>query len=143
MSDHVWAMWDFMPTVAELVGVKAPENNDGISILPTLLGQPENQKEHEFLYWEYKAEQAVRLKNWYGYKSKTGEFELYNLIENPEQNRNVAAANPEITNRILQIMKTEHSPSDVWPSPGESDEEFIARLAKLGVEEKPENIAEF
>lgn len=142
-SDHIWAMWDFLPTVADLINVSPPEKTDGISILPTLLGNPENQKEHEFLYWEYKAEQAVRMQDWYGYRNKQGEFELYDLAENPQQDINIAATHPEITKQIMEIMEAEHAPSDVWPSPGETEEEFKARIATLGIGERPENIAEF
>ncbi|HJZ81346.1 MAG TPA: arylsulfatase, partial [Pyrinomonadaceae bacterium] len=39
VSDQVWAGWDFMPTAAALAGVKPLAGIDGISMLPTLLGQ--------------------------------------------------------------------------------------------------------
>jgi arylsulfatase A len=39
-NDLITSHVDFMATVAELVGAKAPRN-DGISILPTLLGRPQ------------------------------------------------------------------------------------------------------
>ena len=39
-SDHVSASWDILPTCAELAGVRAREGIDGLSMLPTLLGQP-------------------------------------------------------------------------------------------------------
>ncbi len=38
-TDHISAFWDIMPTIAELAGMKSPENIDGISFLPTLLGK--------------------------------------------------------------------------------------------------------
>ncbi len=38
-SEQVWAMWDFLPTAAEIAGLKAPRNVDGISMLPALLGE--------------------------------------------------------------------------------------------------------
>ncbi|UCD27398.1 MAG: arylsulfatase, partial [Planctomycetota bacterium] len=71
ISDHVSAFWDFMPTWAELAGVKPPKDIDGISMVPTLLGQFDKQKKHEFLYWEWHhpsakkyAKQAVRMGDW-------------------------------------------------------------------------------
>lgn len=42
-SQFAWAFWDMVPTVAELLGVTAPEN-DGISILPELYGQEQQEK---------------------------------------------------------------------------------------------------
>ena len=145
VSDHIWAMWDFMPTVAALIGVKPPEDTDGISILPTLLGETEKQKKHEFLYWEYKEEQAVRMANWYGYKNKKGVLEVYDLEKNPEQDKDLAAEYPDVAKRIDEIMKKEHTPSDVWPSPGESDEAFKQRMVQLGItaKERPQNVADF
>lgn len=90
-----------------------------------MLGETDKQKQHDFLYWEYKGEQAVRMGDWYGYKNKKGELEVYNLSENPELDKDVSAQYPDIAKRINDIMKTEHTPSDVWPSPGETDEEYI------------------
>ena len=53
LSNYAWAFWDVMPTLAELVGFnKLPDNLDGISILPTLMGR--TQDPHEYLYWTWK-----------------------------------------------------------------------------------------
>ncbi|MDX1285601.1 MAG: arylsulfatase, partial [Draconibacterium sp.] len=109
-SDHIWAMWDFFPTAAEIIDVNPPENLDGISILPTLLGENEKQQKHEFLYWEYKKEQAVRMGKWYGYKNKQGKLEIYDLEKNPEQDTDLSTDFPEIAERINEIMQTEHTP---------------------------------
>ncbi|MEM6804436.1 MAG: arylsulfatase, partial [Bacteroidota bacterium] len=51
-SDHASAFWDVMPSLADLLGIAAPDNIDGISFLPTLLNEGE-QKKHEYLYWEF------------------------------------------------------------------------------------------
>ncbi len=142
-SDHIWAMWDFLPTAAEIIGVEAPSSTDGISILPTLLGQTEKQQIHEFLYWEYHAEQAVRMGNWYGYKNKKGKLEIYDLEKNPEQDKDLSAEFPGIAKKIDEIMKTEHTPSDAFPGPRESDEEFKQRMIKQGVPERPKNDGDF
>jgi arylsulfatase A-like enzyme len=50
-SDLLTTFMDFMPTAAELAGVPVPSGMDGISILPTLLGQNQS-KQHEALYFE-------------------------------------------------------------------------------------------
>jgi arylsulfatase A-like enzyme len=108
-----------------------------------LIGVEENQKRHEFLYWEYKEEQAVRMGNWYGYRDKPGNLEIYDLEKNPEQDKDLSGEHPQIADKIAEIMKNEHTPSDVWPSPGESEEEFKQRMIDEGIGERPENIAEF
>jgi arylsulfatase len=37
-SEHVSAFWDIVPTLAELTSAVAPDDIDGISLLPTLYG---------------------------------------------------------------------------------------------------------
>jgi len=51
-TSHISAMWDVLATLADLVGTPIPPDTDGISFLPTLLGQDSEQEEHDFLYWE-------------------------------------------------------------------------------------------
>jgi arylsulfatase A-like enzyme len=142
-SDHIWAMWDFFPTAAELIGATPPEGLDGMSILPTLKGESDKQQKHDFLYWEYKQEQAVRMGSWYGYKDRQGVLQIYDLVKNPAQDEDLSADHPQIAARIEEIMENEHTPSDVWPSPGETEEAFKARMAKLGIEDRPKNVADF
>lgn len=51
-----FAFWDFMPTVAELAGLGPaayPSDVDGMSIAPTILGKPEEQKQMPPRYWEF------------------------------------------------------------------------------------------
>ena len=145
VSDHIWAFWDFMPTAAALAGVDAPENIDGISFLPVLLGEAENQKQRDFLYWEFKGIQSVRMDDWFGYKPGGEELELFNLDSDPGQEKDISGRHPEVAGMIREIMAREHSPSDVWPSPGESPEAFKLRMEQLGITKKdrPENVADF
>jgi len=49
VSDHVGYFADWMPTVAELAGVEPPAPTDGISLVPTLVGNAAEQEKHKFL----------------------------------------------------------------------------------------------
>ena len=110
-SDHVSAFWDFLPTVAEVAGVKAPENTDGISYLPALLGK--EQKQHEYLYWEFhesEGRQAVRKGDWklVLYQVLNPEkttVELYNLADDIGEENNVADKYPEVVKELTELMK--------------------------------------
>ena len=51
-SDYAWAFWDVMPTLAELSGGTAAAGIDGVSIVPTLMGQDQPAK--DYLYWTWK-----------------------------------------------------------------------------------------
>ncbi|WP_298365804.1 arylsulfatase [uncultured Lutibacter sp.] len=122
VSNHVSAFWDMMPTFAEIVGVEKPSTTDGISLLSSLLQKP-NQKQHDYLYWEFNhkgGKQAVRKGDWKGViynvlKDKKARIELYNLAEDPSESNNIADKHPEIVAEIAQIMKTAHVESELFP----------------------------
>ncbi len=118
-TDHISAFWDVMPTLSKIANVKTPENTDGISFLPTLLGE-KNQKEHEFLYWEfpsYQGQQAVRMGDWKGIRKNifkgNMKIELYNLKDDPTEENNVSDEHPDIVLKIEKIMEREHTPAEL------------------------------
>lgn len=123
LSDHVSAFWDFLPTCAELAGLKTPQGIDGISMVPTLLGQPKKQKKHKFLYWEFYergGKQALRLGRWKAvrldvHKNPNGPLELYNLKSDIGEYHNVAAEHPDVIARIENYLKTARTDSPNWP----------------------------
>jgi arylsulfatase len=115
-SGHLSAFWDFLPTFAEILGIEPPKDIDGISLLPALLGKPEKQKKHDYLYWEYKGRQAVRLGDWKAYRmGGSGEIQLYNLKEDIGEQHDVASQNPDIVSRIEEIMKSARTRSELFP----------------------------
>ncbi len=118
VSDHVWAFWDFPPTVCDLIDVKAPEGLDGVSFAPTITGQ-RAQKVHEFLYWEFHENgfrQAVRHKDWKAIRQAPGAaLELYDTKADPGESKNVAAANPEVVRRIEEYLKAARTESKEFP----------------------------
>jgi arylsulfatase A-like enzyme len=142
-SDFVWAFWDFLPTAADLAGVTPPADIDGISFLPALIKKGK-QKMHEFFYWEYDQDQLVRYGNWYARKAngKQG-IELYDLKNDPAQSKDLAAGHPDIIKRVQEIMRKEHTPSDVWPSPGESEAAFQQRLKEHNIPPRPNNVSNY
>ncbi len=120
-TDHISAFWDIMPTLAEITGVKTPDNIDGISFLPVLLDK-KGQKEHEYLYWEFHEQggkMGVRMQNWKGVKlnidkNPQSKIELYDLSKDVSETTDISEQYPEIVNKIDEIMKEAHTPSDVF-----------------------------
>ncbi len=120
-SQHISAFWDLFPTFAELSGASIPEEIDGISMVPTLLGEGVQPK-HEYLYWEFHergGRVAVRKEKWkavkYDYlKDPDGPIELYNLAEDISESNNVANEHPEIVDQMKQIFLDAHTPSEVF-----------------------------
>ena len=123
-SDVLTTSVDFMPTAADLAGVPQPSGIDGISILPTLLGQKQ-AKQHDSLYFEiYEPyfQQSVRLGDWKGYRLGTkAPLELYDLKADPAEKQDIAAAHPEIVKKIEAIMLAEHTPSPHYDAPEQSE----------------------
>lgn len=119
-TDFASAFWDFLPTVCDLIHVNAPKAIDGISMLPTLLGHPEQQKQHDYLYWEFHEngeKQAVRMRNWKGIRFGTaGAMELYDLNTDLSETTNIAADHSDIVEKMAGIMDSAHVESTVWPS---------------------------
>jgi arylsulfatase A-like enzyme len=120
-SDLITSHVDFMATTAELGGTKPPRN-DGISIVPTLLGRPQTAQ-HAALYWEiYEGpaafQQAVRHGKWKGYRTGTkAPLELYDLDVDPAESNSVASKHPDVVQTIQTIMAREHVPSPNYDAP--------------------------
>lgn len=117
-SDHPSAFWDFLPTATELAGIESPDDLDGISMLPSLLGDEENQKKHKFLYWEFHEggiKQAVRMGKWKAVRFGTEEpLELYDISTDIHEDKNIADQNPEVVKKIEQYLETSRTESDIW-----------------------------
>ena len=120
-TNHISAFWDFMPTVAEIVGASELKNTDGISFLPSLL-ENGNQKKHEYLYWEFHEKGgriAVRKDNWKAVrynvlKNPNRKVELYDLAKDPSEEQNIAEEFPAVVKELAQIMMDARTPSEVY-----------------------------
>lgn len=120
-SDHISAFWDLLPTFADVAGAEVPSSIDGISFLPTLMDQ-KDQKQHEFLYWEFHEQggkQAVRQGKWKAVKlqvfgSENPTIELYDLSVDIGEENNIAAENPEKVKELEDLMNASHTPNPVF-----------------------------
>lgn len=118
-SHHVGYFADVLATAADLVNVKAVPKTDGISIVPTLLGKADEQKKHDYLYWEFyegKNAQAVRMGKWKGIAKPFGSqtIELYDVTRDIGEEYNVAAKHPEVVEKVRAAIAEAHVPSDRW-----------------------------
>ena len=101
VSDHVTYFPDMMPTFAELAELEPPPT-DGISIVPTLLGNG-RQRKHEWLYWELVASgsklraQAARMGRWkFVRNSMDGRLELYDLEVDETETTDLVSDHPQL-----------------------------------------------
>jgi arylsulfatase A-like enzyme len=133
VSEHVSGFQDFMPTAAELAGTKMEAVTDGISFLPTLLGKTGEQKLHPYLFWNFgeqggkrsvlqwpwklihlntQASDEVSKKSAKGKAaSKTMQVQLFQMDDDPTEQKNVAAENPQVVKRLEGLMQ------EAWNAP--------------------------
>jgi len=120
-TETVWYFPDFMPTAADLAGLDYPASCDGVSVLPSILGNNQPELKKRYLYWEYPRKknyyQVVRLDKWKAIRKNFNEpFELYDLKIDPAEQSNVAGIQPDIVKKIENYVKTARIESPHWPS---------------------------
>ena len=123
-DDFIWAFWDVMPTLVELAGTKPPDEIDGISVLPRLLGQRQEQPDR-FLYWETipqgksaaaAGSQAVRWGKWKAVRINPRlPLELYDLEADIGEKNNVAKQHPDVIRELEEYLETARTVSRNYP----------------------------
>jgi arylsulfatase A-like enzyme len=120
VSDHVGYFGDWMATAAELAGTSAPAGCDSISFAPTLFGKPAEQKQHEFLCWEFHEggfkQAALYRGRWKGIRSGAPDapVKLYDQQTDIAEQIDVAAQHPDIAAKIGDYLASARSDSPDW-----------------------------
>lgn len=127
-TDHVSGFQDVMPTYCELAGVDPPSGIDGISLVPTLHGEPSRQRRHDFLYWEFMRVsrrqsvgetrqglldvandvKAIRLR-------ASDPLALYHLPDDPGEQTDTSAEHPARRQALEQRLEACRTESELWP----------------------------
>lgn len=114
VSDLLFNQVDVFPTLAELAQVDPPEDLDGMSILPELLGSERvgrEQATHEYLYWEFGQQIAVRKGHWKAIRPKlNADWELYDLRQDPSEKNDVASHHVALLKGMQEYAAREHTP---------------------------------
>ena len=122
VSDFAWYFPDVMPTLAELAGAgrHVPKGIDGISIVPTLLGQAaagRKQTPHDYLFWQHGNVRAARMGKWKAIRRSTRKkkpgaapVELYDLSADLGESNNLAAQHPDVAGKMADILEKAYTP---------------------------------
>ena len=119
-TDHVAYFGDWMATAAELANAKTPDGCDSISFVPILLGKPNWQSKHEFLYWEFHEggfKQAVLYQSrWKGIRSGSPDapVAIYDQQADIAEKIDVAAHHPDIAAALDKYLRRARSNSPDW-----------------------------
>ena len=115
VSDLLWYFPDVLPTLAELAGAEAPQDIDGLSIVPELIGEAKagrKQPRHEFLYWELGQQTAVRMGHWKAVRPRrNAPWELYDLTRDISEENDLAAKHPEVLAKMTGLAEKAHRPA--------------------------------
>jgi len=118
-SDALWYFADVLPTLADLAGARAPDNIDGVSIVPTLLGQKQ-QTDDRFVYWESPGGSLQQAVRWLNYKAVRPAadrvLELYDLKTDGGERHNIAPENLGVVHEIETFLDTARTDSPHWPT---------------------------
>ena len=128
-NDSVITVKDIMPTLLELAGIEHPGAGlfqgrevlamQGRSIAPVLAGERASVREpDDYMGWELFGKQAIRQGDWKIINIpsipsrdvrlpvlKPGQWQLYNLAEDPAEMNDLAASNPEKLRELLALWE--------------------------------------
>lgn len=118
VSDLAWYFPDVLPTLIELGQGAPPASVDGISIVPTLLGKPQDLSDR-YLYWEFFErgfQQALRWRDWKAIRQTPGQaLELYDLRSDPQETKDIAADRPQVIAAMEAYLRDARTDSEDWP----------------------------
>ena len=121
VSGLPWYFPDVMPTLAELAGVadRVPKDIDGISIVPTLLGEGA-QRAHGYLFWQNGNTRAARMGKWKAIRAgKTGsKVRLYDLSTDLGEATDLADKHPDIARQMDKILDAAYTEPRPQREPG-------------------------
>lgn len=108
-TNHLSAHYDFMATLADIVGSKSPAGKDSLSYLPTLLGESQEET-HDFIIVNnaFKKMGSSTIISKDGWKLveidwAKDHFQLYDLSTDNEEHYDLAAKFPD---RVKQLKAT-------------------------------------
>ena len=125
-TDALVANYDFMATMAEMLGTDAGKYKDSLSYLPVLFGNEENFRGHDYVV--YASENGPALLTRDGWKFRTYmhddfktdlfgaywhqvedkiTFELYNVIDDFREEKNLINEKPEIARKLKHLLLKE------------------------------------
>ncbi|EPX9366189.1 arylsulfatase [Aeromonas veronii] len=116
INNGIMHVADVMPTLLEVAGAKYPDSYQGHQLpplagkswLPTLAGKAESPRTvQDYIAWEVFGNRALRQGDWkirWQFKPfGKGEWELFNLVDDPAERLDLTSKEPEKLNEMLKL----------------------------------------
>jgi arylsulfatase A-like enzyme len=103
MSDQPVSSLDIVPTALAAAGASPPESTDGVNLLP-LLANAQSGPPHEKLFWRFHIYTAVRKGALKLLKRRGQPDELYDLVNDLTESKNLAAEMPQAVAELNQEL---------------------------------------
>ncbi len=127
-SNAVGITMDLYPTLCEIAGVAPPEDIDGISLVPTLLGQEQPGLDRSLVWVRREGGMRYRGRDYYAYRRGPWKlvqntpfemFQLYNLEDDPAESADLAQSEPGLYRQLnSELMRHIQSAGRVpWQRP--------------------------
>lgn len=107
-SAHLGYFPDLLRTLGEVGGCSDQPPTDGLSLLPLLQGRPGEQEDHEYLYFEYQKQLAVRQGRWKYFRGEEGQESLYDLEADRHEDADLKDQNGDVLERLKGFAASEH-----------------------------------
>lgn len=98
---------DIMPTILDLAKITYPETLDGRALLPLegssllpLFNSPSMTEVPRTIGWEHEGNRAIRMGDWKLVASFRGRWELYDMLNDRSETRDLAPARPDLVERL-------------------------------------------
>ena len=128
-SDRLTLSMDIFATVCAVAEVPAPEGVDGVSFMPALLGQAEQEPQRVAYFvrreggmaYGGKTIEALRQGDWKLVQdSPFAPLELYDLKSDPQESVNLAEKNAPVVNRLAAALRAQVQRGGAvpWQRPG-------------------------
>ena len=131
---------DWMPTLADVAGIAAPARTDGVSLMPTLTGQSGQKTSTIYSEYFYNGKtpsylefdpshrgrirgqmQVLRIGDFvgvrYNIKNQSDDFEIYDIVHDPEEIKNLAQEKPALENQMKETVLQIRRPDPAAPRP--------------------------
>jgi len=126
---------DIMPTLLDLLGLPKPETVDGKTLLPMMIKEKAQMVtiySTSALLDGKKITTAVMRGEWKMIRSEDGKEELFNLMQDPNEDVNLLGKYPEIEDKLRLLLDGQFAGIHFVQENREMDPEKAKRLKSLG-----------